>query len=92
MVEVFPLEQAGAPIANIQALPRYDSYKTSLTDPDNPWDPFSSRLDWELAYWAKRCGPSATAFTELLKIDGVSTRINANRRALYLHLYRFASI
>jgi hypothetical protein len=92
VVEAFPSAEAGTPIANTQALPRYDSYKTYLKNPDNPWDPFSSRLDWEVAYWAKRCGPSATAFTKLLKIDGVSTSINANCYTLYLHLYRFASV
>jgi hypothetical protein len=92
VVEAFPSAKAGTPIANTQSLPRYDSYKTYLKNPDNPWDPFSSRLDWEVAYWAKRCGPSATAFTEFLKIDGVSTSINADRCALDLHLYRFASV
>jgi hypothetical protein len=92
VVEAFPSAEAGAPIADIQALPRYDSYKTCLKNSDNPWDPFSSRLDWEVAYWAKRCGPSATAFTELLRIDGVSTSVNAKCRALYLCIYRFASV
>jgi len=92
VVEVFPSAKAGAPIANAQALPRYNSYKTCLTDPDNPWDPFSSQLDWEVAYWAKHCGPGATAFTELLKINGVSTSVNIDRCAVYLHLYRFANV
>jgi hypothetical protein len=77
VVQVFPSAKAGAPITNIQALPRYDSYKMGLKRPDNPWDPFSSRLDWEVAHWAKRWGPGATAFTELLKIDGVSPRLRA---------------
>jgi hypothetical protein len=75
VVEAFPSAEAGAPVTNIQALPRYDSYKTDLRNPNNPWDPFSSRLDWELAYWAKRYGPSATSFSRLLKIDGVSSRL-----------------
>ena len=38
----------------------------------NEWAPFSSRTEWELARWAKFRGPSAGAFSELLKIDGVS--------------------
>ena len=94
VVEAFPLAKAGSPIANIQALPGYDSYTTYLKNSDsNPWYPFSSRLDWEVAYWAKCCGLNVTAFMELLKIDGVSTSINADYCALYLCLlYRFASV
>jgi len=36
------------------------------------WAPFSTRTEWELARWAKLRGPSSTALSELLKIDGVS--------------------
>ncbi|KAF8500501.1 hypothetical protein F5888DRAFT_1793628 [Russula emetica] len=71
VVEAFPSAKAGAPIANIQALPRYNSYRTCLKDPDNPWAPFLSQLDWEVAHWAKVCGLSSTTFTKLLKINGV---------------------
>jgi len=39
---------------------------------ENPYFPFSSKTDWELAKWAKLRGPSATSFTELLNISGVS--------------------
>ena len=41
-------------------------------DTPNEWAPFSSRTEWELARWAKLRGPSSTAMSELLKIDGVS--------------------
>jgi hypothetical protein len=75
----FPSTEAGAPIANVRADakadPRYESYHTCLkdrSDRNNLCAPFSSQLDWEVAQWAKLCGPSSTAFTELLKIDGVS--------------------
>ena len=48
-------------------------YENALGGPsDNPYSLFSSQIDWELAKWAKLCGPSATSFTELLNIDGVS--------------------
>jgi len=33
--------------------------------------PFKSKLDWEIAHWAKLRGPGSTAMTELLSIDGV---------------------
>jgi hypothetical protein len=38
---------------------------------NNVWAPFISKMDWEIARWAKLRGPSSTAFTELLNIDGV---------------------
>lgn len=41
--------------------------------PENVYFPFNSKIDWELAKWAKLRGPSATSFTELLNISGVST-------------------
>ena len=41
-------------------------------DAVSEWAPFSTRTEWELAQWAKLRGPSSTALSELLKIDGVS--------------------
>ncbi|KAK7467674.1 hypothetical protein VKT23_004727 [Stygiomarasmius scandens] len=38
---------------------------------ENKWAPFNSQMDWEVARWAKMRGPSSTAFSELLEIDGV---------------------
>ena len=38
----------------------------------NPYAPFASKIDWEIARWAKLRGPSSTAFTELMSIEGVS--------------------
>jgi hypothetical protein len=34
---------------------------------------FSSKLEWEIARWAKTCGPSSTAVSNLLGIKGVSS-------------------
>jgi hypothetical protein len=39
---------------------------------DNPFHPFKSQLDWEVARWANEDGPGQAAFTRLLNIDGVS--------------------
>jgi hypothetical protein len=39
---------------------------------DNPFHPFASQLDWEIACWANEDGPGQAAFTRLLNIDGVS--------------------
>ncbi|KAF8958080.1 hypothetical protein BDZ97DRAFT_1906593 [Flammula alnicola] len=35
------------------------------------WAPFQSKMDWEVARWAKLRGQGSTAFTDLLAIDGV---------------------
>jgi hypothetical protein len=67
----FPNSRAGEPIGS--ASPSNDTYATSLENlsPSNPYSPFSSKIDWEVAQWAKLHGPSSTSFAELLKIDGV---------------------
>ena len=53
--------------------PGYARYSRDLLNEDTPgeWAPFSTRMEWELARWAKLRGPSSTALSELLKIDGV---------------------
>ena len=53
----------------------YAAYSHALGTDDitiNEWAPFSTRMEWELARWAKTRGPSSTALSELLKINGVS--------------------
>lgn len=49
-----------------------NQYSASLGDTNNIYAPFSSRLEWEIASWAKLRGPSSTAFSELMDIEGVS--------------------
>ena len=65
--------QAGAPLQPNQ-VPRsgYNSYAEKV-DPDvkNPYAPFASRMDWEIAHWAKLRGSGSTAFTDLLAIAEV---------------------
>jgi len=43
----------------------------TITDTPNAYAPFSSKLDWEIAHWAKMRGPGSNALTELLRIEGV---------------------
>lgn len=54
---------------------RDTAYASSLYDESGEgpscWAPFTSRLDWEVAKWAKLRGTGATAVSELLSIDGV---------------------
>jgi hypothetical protein len=59
-----------------QPLPAgYQQYAGNFHAEENnlsEWAPFSTRLEWEVARWAKLRGPSSTALSELLQIDGVS--------------------
>ena len=53
----------------------YGGYSHALgveDDTMSEWAPFSTRMEWELTRWAKLRGPSSTALSELLKIEGVS--------------------
>ena len=47
------------------------SYIAQIGNPENLFSPFSSKIEWEIACWAKTRGPSSTAFTELMSIEGV---------------------
>jgi hypothetical protein len=58
--------------------PRYskvDSEGDTLMGEDcnhNPFEPFSSELDWMVAHWAVKDGPGHNAFNRFLEIPGVS--------------------
>ncbi|KAI0039049.1 hypothetical protein FA95DRAFT_1585366 [Auriscalpium vulgare] len=46
-----------------------------MGDPTNEYHPFPSKLAWEVAKWAKLRGPTSTALTDLLAIEGVYERL-----------------
>jgi hypothetical protein len=46
-------------------------YHAEMSNTDNCYTPFCSKIDWEIARWAKSHGPSSTAVTELLAIDSI---------------------
>ncbi|KAF9787519.1 hypothetical protein BJ322DRAFT_1003262 [Thelephora terrestris] len=53
----------------------YQQYASGLGAEENgpsEWAPFSTQLEWEVARWAKLRGPSSTALSELLQINGLS--------------------
>lgn len=65
--------QAGKPIhANING--GYSNYAKRLEtgSQENIWAPFASKMEWEVAQWAKLRGPGSTSFSEFLEIEGVS--------------------
>ncbi|KAI1789745.1 hypothetical protein LXA43DRAFT_1062569 [Ganoderma leucocontextum] len=63
-VDCFPSELAGAPTHREQS-----AYEEVNSEEDNKYFPFQSRMDWEIAHWAKMRGPTSTALTELLQIE-----------------------
>jgi hypothetical protein len=72
IIEQFPGDQAGAPLEHINPCQsNFEKYQQQLNN-NTEYAPFTSRVDWEIARWAKIYGPSSNAVNELLKIDGVS--------------------
>ena len=67
--EKYPSSRAGKPLSHGES--RDSVYITSLGGGDNPWAPFHSKKDWEVARWAKLRGVGSTAFSDLVAIDGV---------------------
>jgi hypothetical protein len=73
-VEPFPLATAGAPIpGSVNGASGFASYGSKLGSTDK-YAPFCSKTDWDIARWAKLRGPSSSAVSELLEIEGVSFR------------------
>lgn len=73
-VDHFPSSRAGEAIRNTTSAGYSEYYQELQVDEevdDNPYHPFASKMDWEIAKWAKLRGPSSTATTELLGIEGV---------------------
>jgi hypothetical protein len=72
IIEPFPGDKAGAPLKQATASQsNFEKYWQQLNS-DAEYAPFASRIDWEIARWAKIHGLTSNAVTELLKIDGVS--------------------
>ncbi|KIY47966.1 hypothetical protein FISHEDRAFT_44259 [Fistulina hepatica ATCC 64428] len=58
-------------------------YQRNLgTSEANIYYPFTSKLEWEFARWAKLRGPSSTAATELLSIEGLSEKLNLSFKTI----------
>lgn len=71
----FPRDSAGA----VHARGDRDQnalYFSAVGEADNPYAPFCSKMEWDIARWSKLRGPSSTALTELMAIEGVSTKFS----------------
>jgi len=83
---------AGEALETQPSLGGHQRYANSLdTEGSGPteWAPFSTRREWEMARWAKLRGPSSTALTELLEIDGVSRSTLIRSNGAKQHLLSF---
>jgi hypothetical protein len=65
----YPARRAGAAVMRTE--PSDINYCSTVNSLTNAWAPFTSKLDWEIAKWAKLRGAGSTAFSDLLAIDGV---------------------
>ena len=68
IISQFPFGHPGAPVVG----PHQASAPNGSSSTDSEWSPFRSRIDWEVARWAKTCGITSSAVGELLAIPGVS--------------------
>jgi hypothetical protein len=68
----FSKGKAGATYPNPDCIDQNTAYTSQIGNKENPFSPFYSKIEWEVALWAKTRGPSSTAFTELMSIEGVS--------------------
>ncbi|KAG2339926.1 hypothetical protein BDR05DRAFT_977595 [Suillus weaverae] len=48
---------------------------------ENIYAPFVSKLDFDIALWAKMCGSGSTAFTDLLAVDDVHDRLGLSYKS-----------
>jgi len=70
VISRFPLSSAGAPIPNTpQGLLAHGLNEDMAAHPI--WAPFILQRDWQVANWAKMCGPTSSALTDLLAIEDV---------------------
>ena len=52
----------------------FATYEASIqAEEENPYAPFKTQMEWEIAKWAKLYGAGANSLTKLLSIPGVSS-------------------
>ncbi|VDC01268.1 unnamed protein product [Peniophora sp. CBMAI 1063] len=60
----------------------FADYESALPEGahENPYHPFATKLDWDLAAWAKTHSIGSNALTDMLKIEGVVERLDLQYR------------
>jgi hypothetical protein len=72
VVVSYPDLHAGQPISNNHTANVEYGVHLSNGDLENTYHLFASKMEWEVTRWAKFCGLSSTALSDLLAIEGVS--------------------
>ena len=68
---------AGAPVGSHRS-GDFAAYEASIqAEENNPYAPFKTRMEWEVAKWAKLYGPGANSLTKLLSIPEVCNLLNS---------------
>ncbi|KAJ7438607.1 hypothetical protein FB451DRAFT_1447943 [Mycena latifolia] len=67
----FPGNRAGEEMSKARCASAEEQYNAAVGKSSNIYAPFASKMDWDIARWAKLRGSGSTAFTDLLEIDGV---------------------
>ncbi|KAJ7488672.1 hypothetical protein B0H11DRAFT_1912825 [Mycena galericulata] len=78
IVEHYPGKLAGKPTSSVRVTTAEELYQSTLTDSsasNNPYTPFESRMDWEVAKWVKLRGSGSTVFSDLLNVEGVRSSL-----------------
>ncbi|KAJ3520504.1 hypothetical protein NMY22_g12728 [Coprinellus aureogranulatus] len=75
---MYPSKKPGQPLEFRDATD--EQYSKAVDSASGLWAPFNSRMDWEIAKWAKLRGPGSTAFSDLLAIPGVAEALNLSYR------------
>ncbi|KAI0649799.1 hypothetical protein C8Q79DRAFT_902444 [Trametes meyenii] len=79
----FPGCDAGAPVTDSKkATDTYTNYQNELktAESDNPYAPFASKMDWQVARWAKLRGAGSTSFDDLATIEGLVEALSLSYR------------
>ncbi|KAM6496730.1 hypothetical protein JOM56_007203 [Amanita muscaria] len=74
-------ELAGRPISPAEENNENNCQRDGLSN--DAFAPFKSQLDWEVAKWAKLRGPSSTALTEFLAIEGLGDRLGLSFKTVH---------
>ena len=72
----FSKGKVGATYMNPDCVNQNTAYTSQVGNQENPFNLFCSKVEWEIALWAKTQGPSSTAFMELMSIEGVSEMVS----------------
>ncbi|KAF9497626.1 hypothetical protein BDN71DRAFT_1541395 [Pleurotus eryngii] len=69
--DVAQLGHVGEPMVGSDENSKYGTYQDNVfgATAQNPWAPFTSKVDWEVARWAKLQGSGSTAFSDLLGVE-----------------------